>query len=104
MRQKASKDIAAETITKLPKISVQDTERVIKDFAETTLLDLKTQSDATQMQLMEQIEGIQKFFARTEDESGETDAGDNIVTQKQFLTLEAKVDRLLFYKKSLRLI
>ena len=102
--EKASKDIAAaETkYNQAIKISVQDTERVIKDFAETTLLDLKTQSDATQMQLMEQIEGIQKFFApETEDESGETDAGDNIVTQKQFLTLEAKVDRIIVLQKDL---
>ena len=70
------------------KISVQDTERVIKDFAETTLLD-ETQSDATQMQLI-QIEGIQSFLLPRLKGQGETDAGDNIVTQKQFLTLEAK--------------
>ena len=102
--EKASKDIASaeSKYNQAIKISVKDTERVIKDFAETTLIDLKTQSDATQMQLMKQIEGIQKFFApKTEDETGETDAGDNIVTQKQFLTLEEKVDRIIVLQKEL---
>ena len=32
---------------------------------------------------------------------GETDAGDNIVTQKQFLTLEEKVDRIIVLQKEL---
>ena len=102
--ERASKDLgAAESkYNQAIKLSVKDTERVIKDFAETTLLDLKTQSDETQMQLMEQIEGIQKFFAPdTEDEAGETDAGDNIVTQKQFQTLETKVDRIIVLQKEL---
>ena len=62
--EKASKDIAAaeRKYNQAIKLSVQDTERVIKEFAETTLVDLKTQSDLTQMALSEQIKGIQKFF------------------------------------------
>ena len=62
--EKASKDIAAaeRKYNQAIKLSVQDTERVIKEFAETTLVDLKTQSDLTQMALSEQIMGIQKFF------------------------------------------
>ena len=62
--EKASKDIAAaeRKYNQAIKLSVQDTERVIKEFAETTLVDLKTQSDLTQMELSEQIQGIQKFF------------------------------------------
>jgi len=102
--EKASTDIgtAEAKYNQAIKLSVKDTERVIKDFAETTLLDLKTQSDATQMQLMEQIEGIQKFFAPdTQGEAGETDAGDNIVTQKQIQTLEEKVDRIIVLQKEL---
>ena len=102
--EKASTDIgtAEAKFNQAIKLSVKDTERVIKDFAETTLLDLKTQSDATQMQLMEQIAGIQQFFAPdTQGEAGETDAGDNIVTQKQFQTLEEKVDRIIALQKEL---
>ena len=102
--EKASTDIstAEAKYNQAIKLSVKDTERVIKDFAETTLLDLKTQSDATQMQLMEQIAGIQQFFAPdTQGEAGETDAGDNIVTQKQFQTLEEKVDRIIVLQKEL---
>ena len=102
--EKASTDIgtAEAKYNQAIKLSVKDTERVIKDFAETTLLDLKTQSDDAQIQLMEQIEGIQKFFAPdTQGEAGETDAGDNIVTQKQIQTLEEKVDRIIVLQKEL---
>ena len=65
--EKASNDIAAaeRKYNQAIKLSVQDTERVIKEFAETTLVDLKTQSDLTQIALSEQIKGIQKFFEAT---------------------------------------
>ena len=83
-------------------MSVQDTERVIKEFAETTLVDLKTQSDMTQMVLSEQIQGIQKFFEPDpSEEDGEMDGGDNIVTYKQFMVLENKVDQLIVLQKEL---
>ena len=66
-------------------MSVQDTERVIKNFAETTLDDLKAQSDLTQYALSEQIQEIQKFFIPdVEDDTGEVDPGDNIVTINNF--------------------
>ena len=96
--EKASKDIAAaeRKYNQAIKLSVQDTERVIKEFAETTLVDLKTQSDLTQMALSEQIMGIQKFFEPDpSEEDGEMDGGDNIVTDKQFMVLENKVDQLI---------
>ena len=102
--EKASKDIASaeRKYNQAIKLSVQDTERVIKDFAETTLLDLKTQADLTQMELSEQIQGIQKFFASDpSDEDGEVDSGDNIVTYKQFQVLETKVDQLIVLQKEL---
>ena len=86
--EKASNDIAAaeRKYNQAIKLSVQDTERVIKEFAETTLVDLKTQSDLTQMALSEQIMGIQKFFEPDpSEEDGEMDGGDNIVTYKQFM-------------------
>ena len=84
------------------KISVSDTERVIRDFAENTLLDLKPSSDATQRELSEQIRGIQKYFnPDIGDETGEVEAGDNIVTFKQFQALETKVDQLILLQKEL---
>ena len=96
--EKASKDISdAEKYNQAIKISVSDTERVIRDFAENTLLDLKTESDATQRELSEQIRGIQKYFTPDlGDEAGEIETGDNIVTLKQFQGLESKVDQLIF--------
>ena len=102
--EKASKDIAAaeRKYNQAIKLSVQDTERVIKDFAETTLVDLKTQADLTQIALSEQIQGIQKFFASdSSEEEGGVDAGDNIVTYKQFQALEIKVDQLIVLQKEL---
>ena len=102
--EKASADIAAaeRKYNQAIKLSVKDTERVIKDFAETTLVDLKTQSDLTQMALSEQIQGIQKFFASDpSEEDGEMDGGDNIVTYKQFMVLENKVDQLIVLQKEL---
>ena len=102
--EKASKDISsAETkYNQAIKLSVRDTEKVIKDFAETTLEDLKMQSNATQMQISEQIQGIQKFFTpEVEDDTGEVDPGDNIVTYKQFQALENKVDQIIVLQKEL---
>ena len=102
--EKASKDIAAaeRKYNQAIKLSVQDTERLIKEFAETTLVDLKTQSDMTQMVLSEQIQGIQKFFEPDpSEEDGEMDGGDNIVTYKQFMVLENKVDQLIVLQKEL---
>jgi hypothetical protein len=102
--EKASNDIAAaeRKYNQAIKLSVQDTERVIKEFAETTLVDLKTQSDLTQMALSEQIQGIQKFFEPDpSEEDGEMEGGDNIVTYKQFMVLENKVDQLIVLQKEL---
>ena len=102
--EKASNDIAAaeRKYNQAIKLSVQDTERVIKEFADTTLVDLKTQSDLTQMALSEQIRGIQKFFEPDPSEQdSEIDGGDNIVTYKQFMVLENKVDQLIVLQKEL---
>ena len=66
-------------------------------------MDLKTQADLTQMELSEQIKGIQKFFEPevVEGEDGDVDPGDNIVTYKQFQLLENKVDQLILLQKEL---
>ena len=102
--EKASNDIASaeEKYTKAIKLSVKDTELLIKDFAENTLIDLKTQADQTLLVLSEQIKGIQKFFEpEVSGEDGELEPGDNIVTYKQFQLLEEKVDRLIILQKEL---
>ena len=65
-------------------------------------MDLKTQADLTQMELSEQIKGIQKFFEPevVEGEDGDVDPGDNIVTYKQFQLLENKVDQLILLPRT----
>ena len=104
---KASQDIinADKRYNQAIKMSVQDTERLIQDFAENTLNDLKAQSDASQIALSEQILEIQKFFApKTEQEDG-AEAGvepeDTLVTVKQFQALEKKVDELIMLQKEI---
>ena len=104
---KASQDIinADARYNQAIKMSVQDTERLIQDFAENTLNDLKAQSDASQVALSEQILEIQKFFApKTEQEDG-AEAGvepeDTLVTLKQFQALEKKVDELIMLQKEI---
>lgn len=102
--KKASKDIVASEnkYNQAIKLSVQGTEQVIKNFAETTLEDLKTQSDLTQYALSEQIQQIQKFFiTEVEDDTGGVDSGDNIVTYKQFQALESKFDQVIILQKEL---
>ena len=58
--EKASTDIAAaeNKYNQAIKLSVQDTERVIKKFAETTLEELKMQSAMSQDSLSEKINEI----------------------------------------------
>jgi type III secretory pathway component EscR len=102
--EKASTDIAAaeNKYNQAIKLSVQDTERVIKKFAETTLEELKMQSAMSQDSLSEKINEIQKFFTPdVEDETGEVEPGDNIVTYKQFQALESKVDQVIVLQKEL---
>ena len=91
--EKASEDLssAERKYNSAIKLTVKDTERAIKEFAETTLTDLKIQSDTTQRELSEQISEIQKFFTVEEsDEAGEIEETNNIVTYKQFQVLSQK--------------
>ena len=85
------------------KIGVQDTELLIKEFAETTLEDLKSQSEISQQTLSEQISTIEKFFApkETSDEGEvlEVSQEDALVTMKDFQILENKVDELILLQK-----
>lgn len=101
---KASKDIsdAEKKYNQAIKISIQDTERMVRKFAETTLVDLQTQADQTQIALSEQIGEIQKFFTSDSTEGQEElDPSDNIVTVGQFKDLENKVDQVILLQKEL---
>jgi len=104
---KASQDIinADARYNQAIKMSVQDTERLIQDFAENTLNDLKAQSDASQVALSEQILEIQKFFAPKAEQEDGAEAGvepeDTLVTLKQFQALEKKVDELIMLQKEI---
>ena len=56
----------------------------------------------SQDSLSEKINEIQKFFTPdVEDETGEVEPGDNIVTYKQFQALESKVDQVIVLQKEL---
>ena len=61
---KASEDVSGADVryNSAIKMGITETERVIKDFAETTLAELKDQSFETQTQLSEQIAQIQSIF------------------------------------------
>ena len=105
--EKASTDIsnADKRYNQAIKMSVQDTERLIQDFAENTLNDLKSQSDASQVALSEQILEIQKFFAPKQEQEDGAETGvepeDTLVTLKQFQALEKKVDELIMLQKEI---
>ena len=105
--EKASADIsnADKRYNQAIKMSVQDTERLIQDFAENTLSDLKSQSDASQVALSEQILEIQKFFAPKQEQEDGAETGvepeDTLVTLKQFQALEKKVDELIMLQKEI---
>ena len=87
------------------KLGIQDTERLIKEFAETTLEDLKSQSEVSQVALSEQISTIESFFAPKPDpESGdqeEVNKNDALVTFKEFQVLDNKVDELILLQKEI---
>ena len=45
------------------KLGIKDTERLIKEFAQTMLEDLRNQSEASQVAMAEQIAAIESYFA-----------------------------------------
>ena len=103
--EKASNDLANadKRYNQGIKLGIQDTERLIKEFAQTTLEDLKSQSEVSQATLSEQISTIESFFAPKPDpESGDQDEinkEDALVTFKEFQILENKVDELILLQK-----
>ena len=104
---KASSDVANadKRYNQGIKLGIQDTERLIKDFAKTTLEDLKAQSETAQIELSEQISTIESFFAPKPDpENGdqeELNKDDALVTFKEFQVLDNKVDELILLQKEI---
>ena len=98
--EKASTDIsnADKRYNQAIKMSVQDTERLIQDFAENTLSDLKSQSDASQVALSEPILESQKVFAPKQEQEDGTETGvepeATLVTLKQVQALEKRLMNL----------
>ena len=102
--EKASNDLsgAEGRYSKAIKISVQDTENLIKQFATTTLESIQSKNASAQQQLLSQITNIEQFFQdRSAEESEGNVDGDSIVTYRQFQVLENKVDQLMMLQKEL---
>jgi len=86
------------------KIGITETERVIQDFASTTLEELKDQSFDTQMKLSEQIAEIKSIFEPSTPEEGEDlmeQEVDNLVKSSQIEALDAKIDELMLLQKDI---
>ena len=103
---KASEDLsnADKRYNQGIKLGIQDTEKLIKDFAKTTLEDLKSQTDASQLAFQEQISAIEEFFSTEEmDETLEDEMNpeDAVVTLREFQNLENKVDELILLQKEI---
>jgi len=102
--EKASTDLAGAEgrYSKAIKISVQDTENLIKQFATTTLESIQSKNAVTQEQLSNQISNIEQFFSNlSAEENADNATGDTIVTYRQFQVLENKVDQLMMLQKEL---
>jgi len=93
---------AENRYSKAIKISVKDTENLIKQFATTTLESIQSKNAVTQEQLSNQISNIEQFFQKkTAEESADNVDVDSIVTYRQFQVLENKVDQLMMLQKEL---
>jgi hypothetical protein len=103
---KASEDVSGADVryNNAIKIGITETERVINDFAKTTLTELKEQSFETQMLLSTQIAEIKNIFEPVqiegEDENLELET-DNLVKTSQIVALEAKIDELMLLQKDI---
>jgi len=105
--EKATKDLADadNRYNQGIKLGIQDTERLIKEFAQTLLDDLRNQSEISQVAMSEQIAAIESFFAPQpvlqEGEETEANQEDTPVTIKDFQVLENKVDELMLLQKEI---
>ena len=87
------------------KLGIQDTERVIQEFAQNTLSELESQSQNSLKLLSEQVALIEGYFeAESENEDIEVSEeleDDRSVTFKEFQVLESKVDELILLQKEI---
>jgi hypothetical protein len=102
---KASEDVSGADVryNSAIKLGIQETERVIQEFAKNTLADLEAQALASQTELSQQIAQIKAIFTPevSEDTEGGEDVtpNDNIVKASQIEALELKLDEIILLQK-----
>ena len=88
--------------SKAVKLTVQEVESLIQQFAVTTLESIQSKTEITQNKLALQISNMEKFFLQADqDKDASGSDGNSIVTYKQFQALERKVDQLIVLQKEL---
>jgi len=103
---KASEDVsgADDRYNNAIKIGITETERLIQQFASTTLEELKGQSFEVQTEISNKISEIQKIFEPVEAEGADESAiqqADNLVKSSQIQALDAKMDELMLLQKDI---
>ena len=103
---KASEDVsgADARYNNAIKIGITETERLIQQFASTTLEELKGQSFEVQTEISNKIAEIQKIFEPVEAEGAddsEMQEVDNLVKSSQIEALDAKIDELMLLQKDI---
>jgi hypothetical protein len=88
--------------SKAVKLTIQEVQGLIQQFATTTLESIESRTQQTQSQLAQQMSNMEKFFVQADtSKEGDENVGDSIVTYKQFQALENKVDQLIMLQKDL---
>lgn len=103
---KASEDVSSADAryNNAIKIGITETERLIQQFASTTLEELKGQSFEVQTEISNKIAEIQKIFEPVETDSVDENAMqevDNLVKSSQIEALDAKIDELMLLQKDI---
>jgi hypothetical protein len=103
---KASEDVSSADAryNNAIKIGITETERLIQQFATTTLEELKGQSFEVQTEISNKIAEIQKIFEPVETDSVDANAlqeVDNLVKSSQIEALDAKIDELMLLQKDI---
>jgi len=103
---KASEDVSAADAryNNAIKLGITETERVIQQFASTTLEELKGQSFEVQTEISNKIAEIQKIFEPVEAEDADASVMqevDNLVKSSQIEALDAKIDELMVLQKDI---
>ena len=88
------------------KLGIQDTERVIQEFAQNTLSELESQSQNSLKLLSEQVALIEGYFEAESANDEKIEVSEELednrsVTFKEFQVLETKVDELILLQKEI---